>query len=132
MIRLLCIIFHIPYETCKSCETLKEELRFMREENKRLSQCLVDIASPAKKETVQQFVAPAANHPLLFSRRREELERQDRERAAARANSGPLVAKSDIEIKNDVIKKNILSEPVGQTQSIEDLERELGVVNADE
>ena len=109
MIRFLSFLLNKPYEPCKSCETLKQQLEFERSEKKELLDTILRIVNPkvVESEPVRELT-PIVNTTGLFSRRRAALEARDRHEAQILAQS-KNVAKPDI------------------TESIEQLENELGL-----
>lgn len=92
MIRLILRLLRIKdYEVCKSCETLKEQLAFERDEKKRLTDTLIAIVSPKLVvETPVQELKPVVNSAGLFSRRRKALEEKDRLEAKIIADTAHL------------------------------------------
>jgi hypothetical protein len=116
MIRFLSFLFGKPYETCKSCETLKEQLSFEREEKKRLTDTLINILQPKIVEIQPVEINPVAQSSALFSRRRAALEAKDREEAKILAMK-QHVAVPDIKLGN----------AKGTDPTVESLEQELGV-----
>jgi hypothetical protein len=110
LIRFLTFLLGRQYETCKSCETLKEQLLFERDEKKRLTDILLEIIKPKVVEAAPVEINQIASSSALFSRRRAALEAKYREEAQILKNSTNL-AKPDFPKTNDV----------------NDLERELGV-----
>jgi tRNA/tmRNA/rRNA uracil-C5-methylase (TrmA/RlmC/RlmD family) len=110
MIRFLCFIFNKPYETCKSCQTLKEQLAYERDEKRQLTETLLRIVSP-KIEVQQEIreIEPVIQTSGLFSRRRAALEARDREEAKILKTSTNL------------------GKPDDKLKEIEKLETELGI-----
>lgn len=115
MIRFISHLFHLNYEECKSCQILKEQLEFEREEKHELINTLLRIVKP------DAVVADRINTPTdgqiisgakTFSRRRAALELKDRIEAQTRANSN-IIAKPDSEIS--------------EAKTIEQLEQELNL-----
>lgn len=96
------------FEPCQSCENLKEQLRYERDENQRLVSTLITIVSPKVIEQPPQEINPLQTSSLLFSKRRAAMEDRDRQEAAILRQS-----------------KNV-GRPDG---SIEQLEQELGIKN---
>ncbi len=79
MLRFFCVLFKIPYETCQSCETLKQQLSFERSEKKELLDTLLKITNPKViVEQPQVELSPVIQTSGLFSRRRAALEERDR------------------------------------------------------
>lgn len=110
MIRLLLRLFKITdFEVCKSCETLKQQLAYERDEKKQLTETLLSIIKPKTFETVPVELNPVTQTAGIFSRRRAVLEAKDREEARI-LQEGKHLGKPD--------DKLVL---------IEKLEKELGV-----
>lgn len=76
-----------PYETCKSCETLKEQLDIANAEKQQLTATLLNLLKPKVYEQPAQELAPIAPKLAMFSRRKAALEAADREKARTLANS---------------------------------------------
>src|SRR6266704_179704 len=116
MIRLLLRLLKIQdFEVCASCETLKQQLLFERDEKKRLTDILIEIVKPKTYETPAVEIQPIQQTSALFSRRRTALEAQDRERARI-LQEGRNIGPPDNIIKTAAAK------------TIDELEEELGVV----
>lgn len=81
MIRLLMFLLGRPYETCKSCETLKQQLEFERAEKKQLTDTLLSIIHPKIVEQPVIEMNPVIQTSGLFSRRRAALEERERQEA---------------------------------------------------
>ena len=81
MIRFLTFLFHREYEPCKSCQTLKEQLAYERDNNHRLTQVLLDIVKPKVVEAAPIEMNQIAQSSAIFSRRRAALEEKDRQEA---------------------------------------------------
>lgn len=122
MIRLLMFLLGKEYETCKSCATLREQLKVSNEEKERLTETLLDILQPKIQEAPVREIPNLRKPALTFTQRRRELEMQDR--VTANARKSPLAAVPDDKIKN-IPKSN---EPI-KPKSVEDLEKELGVAD---
>ena len=116
MIRLLLRLLKIQdFEVCASCETLKQQLHLANEEQKELTNILIELIKPKTMESVPVEIQPVAQSSALFSRRRSALEAQDRERARI-LKEGRNIGQPD----------NIIKPTAHQT--IDELEKELGVV----
>jgi len=94
MLRFICTLFKIPYETCKSCETLKQQLTLANEQNKDLTKTLLGLIEPEPIMIQQPNLKPTIPKTAIFARRRAEMERADRE-AARLVKSSQFVAKPD-------------------------------------
>jgi hypothetical protein len=109
MIRIIFRLLGIKdFDECKSCETLKEQLLFEREEKKRLTDTLLQILNPKVQEAAPVEVNQIAQSSALFSRRRAVLEARDREEAKIKKMS-PNIGKPD------------------NLKDINELEKELGI-----
>ncbi len=97
MLRFLSFLFNKPYETCKSCETLKEQLAFERAEKKELTQTLLNIINPKVIEQPAVEINPIPISTGSWRKRRAILEEQDRETAKT-LQSSKFVGKPDSEI----------------------------------
>ena len=121
MIRLILRVFGIrDFEPCQSCENLKEQLRYERENNFRLTDTLVRIVSPKVTEAAPQEIAPVAQSSMLFSRRRAALEEKDRQEAFIIAQKKHLAIP-------DLPSNPRATGVITNIQSVEELEKELGV-----
>jgi hypothetical protein len=110
---------------CKCCEVLKEQLFYERSQNEELIKTLTALVRP--QVLVQETQASPTFKPMplaggVFSRRRAELEKMDRERVKLEKNS-KIMAKSD-----DAVNK--VQSP--QVQTVDELEKELGIVEGGE
>jgi hypothetical protein len=82
MIRLLLHLLGIKnFDTCKSCQTLKEQLEFERSEKKQLTETLLSIVRPKVYEAPPIELQPIATTSGSFARRRAALEEKDRQEA---------------------------------------------------
>lgn len=117
MIRFISFLLGKPYETCKSCEILKEQLIYERDNNQRLTNTLLDIIKPKTIEAPPVEINQIAQSSAIFSRRRAALEAKDREEAK-------IIKGSTVLGKPD---KEVIPQ---QGLSIENLEKELGVEEA--
>lgn len=118
MIRFLSFLFGHPYETCKTCEALKQQLEFERSEKKLLIDTLVNIVSPKAVEAPPPVeINQIRESSALFSRRRAALEERDRQEAAI------LSMKKHVAVPDNL--KNIQSNQ--NTMSVDQLEKELGI-----
>lgn len=109
MIRLILRLLGIKdFEVCQSCETLKQQLAFVNEEKKQLTETLLAIVHPKVMEAAPVELSPIVQTSALFSRRRAALEAKDR------AEAKILQEKKHLGMPDDI-------------KSIEQLEKELGV-----
>jgi len=120
MVRLLLRLMRITdFETCKSCETLKQQLDLANTEKKEMIDTLIQLTRPnvvvASGEIKELTNVQSAR--TTFSRRRENLEKSHRVEKNIRENS-PFIAK---EVRASV--KDITP------SSIEDMESKLGLVD---
>ncbi len=83
MIRLLLRLLGIKdFEVCQSCETLKQQLAYLRDDNLRLTDTLLNIVKPKEIEAPPVEINQIQSSSALFSRRRAALEERDRQQAA--------------------------------------------------
>jgi hypothetical protein len=107
MIRLLLRLFGIKdFEVCQSCETLKQQLVYERDNSLRLTATLINIVNPKTIEAAPVEINPISQTSTLFSKRRAALEARDRIEAQI------LAEKKHIGVPD---------------KSIENLEKELGI-----
>ena len=101
---------------CKTCVALQEQIEYERAVNKEMLETLTSLLKPVPI-IQQQSQAPRTAGPqgVLWSRRRAELEKQDRERMKVQVNS-PVVGKPDSEMPK-----------IEERKTIDQLELELGV-----
>ena len=118
MLRFLSFLLGKPYETCKSCETLKQQLDYYREENKRLTDTLINIVKPKEVEAAPVEINPIRSSSALFSRRRAALEEKDRQEAAILAQRKHVAIPDNLRQVKSITNTDI---------SLEQLESELGV-----
>lgn len=94
MLRFISFLLGKPYETCKSCEILKQQLAIVNEEKKELTSTLLGLIKPKAYESpateLQSLQPPLA----LWSKRKAALEAADKE-SVRLAKSSPLVARPD-------------------------------------
>lgn len=108
MLRFLSFLFfNKQYETCKSCETLKQQLAIANEEKHELTQTLLGLIKPKVYEAAPVSVEPIVPQLTMFSRKRAALESASREAARTLRNSKDI------------------GRPDTSNQSITNLEREL-------
>jgi hypothetical protein len=82
MIRLLLRLLGIKdYEVCQSCETLKQQLAFVNDEKKQLTETLFSIVKPKTYEAPPIELNSLAAASGLFSRRKAAMEARDRAEA---------------------------------------------------
>ena len=125
MLRFILRIFGIrDFEPCQSCENLKEQLRYERETNFRLTDTIVKIVSPKVVEAAPVEINQVQQSSALFSRRRAELEKKDRAEALI------IAQKRHVAMPDDIVKEYSISDEknkVMSSLSVEQLEKELGV-----
>ncbi|SRR6266567_1605805 len=112
MIRFICFLLGKPYESCKSCETLKEQLSFERSEKQQLTNTLLNILQPKAIEAAPIELNSIQQSSALFSRRRAALEAKDREEAKILRNSTSL-GKPDFVNNDNESSTNQLEEELG-------------------
>lgn len=133
MFRLFTHLIGKPFEECKSCETLKQQLEYERANNKELTQTLLSILKPAVSipDTPATELKPLVLSAGNFSKRRAALEQRDR--IEAQILSQRRVAQPDSVIKAAAQKNEtdsplvVNSEGQGTDDSITRLEEQLGV-----
>lgn len=126
MIRLILRLLGIrDFEVCQSCETLKQQLEYEREEKKRLTDTLLNILNPKVVESAPVEIAQVTQSAGLFSRRRAALEARDREEAKVIQNS-KNIGKPDFAIDKTSDKH---PDTMVVDGAIEKLEQELGVAD---
>lgn len=82
MIRLFLRLFGIrDFEQCKSCEILKQQLAFVNDEKRQLTETLLSIIKPKVYEAPPVELNSVATTAGIFSRRRSALEARDRQEA---------------------------------------------------
>ena len=123
MIRFLSFIFGKPYEPCKSCETLKEQLLFERDQVTRLTETLLSIVKPKEVEQAPVEIAPVAQSSALWTRRRAALEEKDRQEAFIIAQAKHLAVPDKVKYTKDI--SSVVN--LNNSDQITQLEKELGV-----
>lgn len=84
MLRFLTFLFGKDYESCKSCETLKQQLHIANLEKEQLLNQLLDITKPRVYESVSpKEVDPIKPKVVPWHIRQRLLENASRERADA-------------------------------------------------
>ena len=118
MIRFLYLLLYgDKIDSCKSCQTLKEQIAFERAEKAELTATLISILKPKEIEAAPIEVNPLQQTATLFSRKRAMLEERDR-LAAKTYKDSTNIGKPDI--PQQVI-----------TSAIDKLEQELGVTEGE-
>lgn len=121
MIRLLLRLFNIKdYEVCPSCETLKKQLEYTREQNKELTETLLNLVKPTiVAQPVETKVIAALNQGsgASFARRRGILEEAHKVKREI-IRTSPFIAESS---RTSESVKDITP------TSISDLETSLGL-----
>ena len=125
MIRLLLRLLNIrDFEVCQSCETLKQQLAYERDEKRQLTETLLMIVRPKVVESVPVELSPITTTSGLFSRRRAILEQRDREEAKILQGSKNLGRPDNVDKSQNRNQMNI--------KTVEQLESELGIVEGKE
>jgi hypothetical protein len=114
MLRFISFLLGRQWEPCQSCENLKQQIAYLREDNSKLTETLMRIVSPKVVEAPPVEVNPIGQTSALFSRRRAAIEAKDREEARI------LAERKHVAVPDDVNKKSMFN-------TVEQLERELGV-----
>lgn len=126
MIRFLLFLLNKKgYENCKGCEVLREQLLIANEEKQLAINTLLDIMKPKVAEPIQTQSTPVLAGPMPWARRRAILEEQERIKAQ-RMKTSSVLAKSDKQLNDEMKKTSQFISPVSN-ESIEKLERELGL-----
>ena len=118
MLRFLSFLFGKPYETCKSCETLKSQLAIANAEKKELTDTLLSLIKPKTYEAAPMEVQPIIPTVGLWSRRRDMIEASKREEAKILANS-KVMGREDKTNKQPVRDIETLEQEVGLTEEKE-------------
>jgi hypothetical protein len=117
MFRFISFMLGRQWEPCKSCENLKEQLIYERDNNMRLTNTLIQIVSPKAVEAPPIEINQVAASSALFSRRRAMLEEKDRQEAAILNQRKHVAIPDNLRVAS---KTNNIT-------TVEDLEKELGV-----
>lgn len=141
MIRLLLRLLNIKdYETCKSCETLREsretlkqQLDLANNEKRELMNTLIQLTKPnviVPSEEVK-ILEKAPQAAGTFSRRRSILENMERKKANITKTSPYIVQPYPSSIAETQPSSKTLNQPTQHItpQSVERLEAELGLVD---
>lgn len=104
---------------CKTCEALREQLNYERSVNEEMLETLTSLLKPVPvaPQSSLQNLSQQGPKGVLWSRRRAELEKQDRESMRIKVNS-PVVGRPDSESQREEPRK---------PKTIDQLELELGV-----
>ena len=116
---LLYLLGKTDYESCKSCETLKQQLEIANFEKQQLTDTLLGLLKPKVYEQPARELQPLENTLQTFSRRKQKLEEEARQRARILRDS-PFVASN---VNKPVVKLS----PDLDTSSVKELEEELGI-----
>lgn len=108
---------------CQSCETLKSQLATANHEKQQLLNRILELTAPAQKESPRTEELPEQLKPrtIPWQVRKQMLEEEDRQKAVI------------LRQQQEAAKKAIFNNPVPsgnaalRTESIKDLEKELGV-----
>ena len=118
MIRFLSFLFNKPYETCKGCEILKQQLALANHEKKDLTDTLLSLIKPKVYEQPPTELQPMQPKFTTFSKRRAALEAASREEAR-------VLASSNLIGRPDSLNSGV---PAGMNRpTLEELEEILGV-----
>ena len=118
MIRFLSHLFGKPYETCKSCETLKGQLTLVNSQNRELTETLLKLVKPEVIHQPAPTIITPAVAGATFAQRRAALEQ-------AHKNTETIKKNSTFIARPDGFKLNP-NRPVME-QSIEEIERKLQI-----
>lgn len=88
-------------DDCKTCNILINQIEFLQKQNQHLLDLIGDMVKPAPIVSVvtePKELQPVKQEPIRWTRKRSELERQDR--IAAHVNkTSPNIAKSDSQLE---------------------------------
>lgn len=123
MVRLLLRLLGIrDFESCASCETLKQQLTVVNAEKRELTETLLRLVKP---EVIHQsnptIVTPQAVG-ATFAARRKAMEEMHARKTIIEKTS-PFIAKPD----NSIIDDKSSPGPIGKGKSVEQLEQELSI-----
>jgi hypothetical protein len=88
------------YETCKSCEVLKQQLEISNGEKAQLLDQLLNITKPKVYESITHEVDPIRPKVIPWHVRQKMLEQQSKENAAAMER----VKKANEELEKEVLE----------------------------
>ena len=84
-----------PKEDCKSCEVLKEQLKYLQEQNRELNQSIMELIKPKVIVPPEPVILnPTKKQSGTWSRRRAVLEEATR-RESEILRSSPFLARPD-------------------------------------
>lgn len=108
MIRLILRLFGIrDYEVYQSCEILKQQLAYERDEKQKLTDILLQIISPKViQQQIPNEIAPVTITSGSFARRRAALEAKDRAEAQI-LKEAKFLGKPDDRLKDKSIDEKI-------------------------
>jgi hypothetical protein len=109
MLRFISHLFKLNYEACKSCYILENQLSIVRAENERLLQTILGFVKPEVIPQSQRQVEPIIPKSMAWHTRKRLLENEARAEARLFREAKELNKK------------------LGIDESIDDLEKELGV-----
>jgi hypothetical protein len=94
------------YEPCKSCETLRNQLSLVNEENKRLTDAIIDLVKPKEIRVpeLQPNSEPIKAKSISWAERRRMLEEQSRAEASAIKSLKDFNAKVELEKINEELE----------------------------
>ena len=118
MIRFISFLLGKPFEPCKSCEVLKQQLSFERDEKRLLIDTLVGIVKPKEIEAPPIEINQIQQSSALFSRRRVALEEKDRQEAK-------ILSEKKFMGTPDQLRRQIVNDRI--SNEVSNLEKELGV-----
>lgn len=107
MLRFISYLLGKPYEPCKSCETLKEQIHLLQEQNSELLHTLIDRTKPE--------IRPIGETPKAVTRgfkpwsvKQAELEKKDREQLNQRIrDANPEVVEQIDKLEEELgVKEN--------------------------
>lgn len=123
-----CAIEKMDKLVCPSCEMLKTQLALANEEKRLMLEALISPTTSHNREAIDDSMAGkmiASPRHVPWSIKRQHLQREDRAAALALQKN----QKEDAEARK--LAENLKSVAEVKTQSIEELETELGLVDED-
>lgn len=94
MIRFLTFLLNKPYESCKGCETLKQQLDIVNKEKADMLETLLNLARPQIQHVDPVVMAPLNKTAIPWHKRKQMLEAEDAHAAKLREQNNKLVTVS--------------------------------------
>lgn len=129
MIRLLLRLLNITdFESCKSCETLKQQLAITNAEKKELTETILSLVQPKIIQAAPVHVPAFEDKGKRFGQRRADLERQFAARKDVRDRSPFIARPSNLHPSESPAERS--TDPVVQ-ETIDSIESKLGLNDED-